>query len=332
MNTSATVRLRPVERGQMEMQVLSLDQMLPPDHVARVVWAFVEQVDVGPLLAAIRSVEHHPGNPAIDPRVLLGLWLLATIQGVGSAREIERRTVEHTAYRWRAGGLPINYHTLSDLRSAQVAFLDQLLTTSVATLLHQQLIVLDRVAQDGMRVRASAGAGSFRRPSTLQKCLAEAEAHLQAVKAQAEGDPAAGLRRQQRLAQERRDRISAALAETRHLAQQPAKVEAEKGVVAKEPRASPTDPQATTMKIPANGFRPAYNVQLATTTASGIIVGADVINKGSDSGQLAPMVEHLHKRYGAQPKEALADGAFPTKEDIPTFHAKHHLQSNAPMQ
>src|SRR5260370_8325400 len=102
MNTSATVRLRPVERCQMEMQVLSLDQMLPPDHVARVVWAFVEQVDVGPLLAAIRSVEHHPGNPAIDPRVLLGLWRLATIPGAGSAREIKRRPLRHTPHPSRS--------------------------------------------------------------------------------------------------------------------------------------------------------------------------------------------------------------------------------------
>lgn len=316
----------------MEMQVLSLDQMLPPDHVARVVWAYVEQVDVGPLLATIRSVEHHAGNPAIDPRVLLGLWLLATIQGIGSAREIERRTSEHTAYRWLTGGLPINYHTLNDFRSDHVAFLDQLLTTSVASLLHQQLIVLDRVAQDGMRVRASAGTGSFRRQSTLQKCLVEAEAHVQAVKALADADPAAGLRRQQRLAEERRDRIQAALAETQQLAQQRQKVEAEKGVKAKEPRASTTDPEARIMKMPDNGFRPAYNVQLATTTASGIIVGADVINQGSDSGQLTPMVEQLHTRYDAKPKEALADGGFATKEDIHTLHEQHQVQVYAPVK
>ncbi len=316
----------------MEMQVLSLDQMLPPDHVARVVWAYVEQVDVGPLLATIRSVEHHAGNPAIDPRVLLGLWLLATIQGVGSAREIERRTSEHTAYRWLAGGLPINYHTLNDFRSDHVAFLDQLLTTSVASLLHQQLIVLDRVAQDGMRVRASAGAGSFRRQSTLQKCLVEAETHVQAVKAQAEGDPAAGLRRQQRLAEERHGRIQAALAETQQLAQQRQQVEVEKGVKAKEPRASTTDPEARIMKMADGGFRPAYNVQLATTTESGIIVGADVINKGSDSGQLAPMVEQLQERYDAKPKEALADGGFATKEDIHTLHEEHHVQVYAPVK
>ncbi len=312
--------------------MLSLDQMLPPDHVARVVWAYVEQVDVGPLLATIRSVEHHAGNPAIDPRVLLGLWLLATIQGVGSAREIERRTSEHTAYRWLAGGLPINYHTLNDFRSDHVAFLDQLLTTSVASLLHQQLIVLDRVAQDGMRVRASAGAGSFRRQSTLQKCLVEAETHVQAVKAQAEGDPAAGLRRQQRLAEERHGRIQAALAETQQLAQQRQQVEVEKGVKAKEPRASTTDPEARIMKMADGGFRPAYNVQLATTTESGIIVGADVINKGSDSGQLAPMVEQLQERYDAKPKEALADGGFATKEDIHTLHEEHHVQVYAPVK
>jgi len=332
MNTSSTVRLRAVERCQMEMQTLSLDQMLPPDHVARVVWSYVEAVDVGPLLASIQSVEHHPGNPAINPRVLLALWLLATIQGVGSAREIERRTTEHMAYRWLVGGLPINYHTLSDFRSAHVAFLDQLLTTSVAALLHQELIVLDRVAQDGMRVRASAGRCSFRRQSTLQKCLAEAEAHVQAVKAQAEGDPSMGPRRQQRLAEERRDRIQAALAEAQQLTERRAEVEAEKGRVAKETRASTTDPEARTMKMPDGGFQPAYNVQLATTTQSGIIVGAEVINQGSDSGQLTPMVEQMQQRYGAKPKEALADGGFATIEDIQTLHETHQVQVYAPVK
>jgi transposase len=305
------------------MQILSLDQMLPPEHVARVVWAYVEQVDVAPLLAEIRSVEHHAGNPAIDPRVLLSLWLLATIQGVGSAREVERRCVEHMAYRWLAGGMAINYHTLSDFRSGHVDFLDRLLTTGVASLLHQELIVLDRVAQDGMRVRASAGSSSFRRSATLQKCLATAEAHVQAVKALADTDPSAGARRQARLAEDHRDRIAAALAEARRLAERRQQVEAEKGVKAKEPRASTTDVQARVMKMPDGGFRPAYNVQLATTTAGGIIVGADVTNHGSDSGALAPMVEQVAQRYGVKPQAVLADGGFAGKDDI---QASHDLQ------
>src|SRR2546422_1734573 len=231
MNTNTpAARLRRAERSQVEMHTLSLDQMLPPDHVARVVWDAVKDLDVTPLLADIRSVEHHAGNPAIDPRLLIALWLLATIHGVGSARDIERRCSEHMAYRWLCGGVSVNYHTLSDFRSGQVEFLDALLTTSVAGLLHQDLIGLDRVAQDGMRVRASAGQAAFRPHTTLQKCLAEAQAHVQALKAQAEADPSVGAWQQQRRAEDRAARIAAALIEARQLAQRRQEVEASKGV------------------------------------------------------------------------------------------------------
>ena len=314
------------------MHVLSLDQMLSPDHVARVVWDAVKDLDVTPLLADVRSTEHHPGNPAIDPHVLIALWLLATIQGVGSAREIERRCSEHMAYRWLCGAVPVNYHTLSDFRTGQSAFLDSLLTTSVAGLLHQELIVLDRVAQDGMRVRASAGKGSFRRRTTLQKCLAEAEAQVQTLKAQGEADPSIGARRQQRLAEDRAARIAKALAEARQLAQRRQQVETSKGVKAKEPRASTTDPEARVMKMPDGGYRPAYNVQLATTTAGGIIAGVEVTNQGSDNGQLSPMTEQIQARYGAKPKEVLADGGFAALDDIQTMHADHQVVVYAPVK
>jgi transposase len=316
----------------MQMHVCSLDQMLPPDHVARVVWAYVEQVDVGPLLAAIRSVEHHAGNPAIDPRLLLGLWLRATIQGVSSGREIERRCLEHTAYRWLAGDWTINYHTLSDFRSGPAALLDQLLTTSVASLLHQQLIVLDRVAQDGVRVRASASQASFRRRATLQQCLADAEAQVQALKAQAEADPGLGHRCQHQRAADRAARIAAALAEAQTLAQRRREDEPRTGRPAREPRASTTDPDARVMKMADGGFRPASNVELATTTVGGIIVGAAVTNQGSDSGQLTPMIEQLDARYGATPREVLAAGGFATLEEIQTLHADHQVAVYAPVK
>lgn len=334
MNThTSTVRLRRAERHQVEMRTLSLDQMLPPDHVARVVWDAVKDLDVAPLLADIRSTEHHAGNPAIDPHVLIALWLLATIQGVGSAREIERRCREHMAYRWLCGDEPVNYHTLSDFRTGQVAFLDTLLTSHVAALLHQGLIVLDRVAQDGMRVRASAGKASFRRPSTLQRCLVEAEAQVQTLKAQAQADPTLGAQRQQRLAEDRAARIARALAEAQTLAQRRQEVETSKGVKAKEPRASTTDPEARVMKMPDGGYRPAYNVELATTTtAGGIIVAAEVTNQGSDSGQLSPMTEQIQARYGAKPKEVLADGGFATLDDIQTMHAEHQVLVYAPVK
>ena len=333
MNTNTTsFRLRYAERNQVELHTLSLDQMLPQDHVARIVWDSIKELDISPLLADFRSVEHHAGPPAIDPRVLLALWLLATIQGVGSAREIERRCEENMAYRWLCGGEAVNYHTLSDFRTGHVAFLDNLLTTHVAGLMHQNLIVLDRVAQDGMRVRAGAGKASFRRVPTLQKCLAEAEQQVQALKAQVEADPSAGVRRQQRLAEDRAARIQAALVEARQLAQRRQEVESEKGVKAKEPRASTTDPEARVMKMADGGYRPAYNVELATTTEGGIIVGADVTNQGSDSGQMSPMVEQLEARYGSKPKEMLADGGFATVNDIQTMHAEHEVVVYAPVK
>jgi transposase len=330
--TTHAVRLRRAERCQVELQTLSLDQMLPPDHVARVVWEAVKDVDVTALLADIRSTEHRPGNPAIDPHVLIALWLLATVHGVGSAREVERRCDDHMAYRWLCGGVAVNYHTLSDFRTGRAAFLDELLTTSVAGLLHQGLVVLDRVAQDGMRVRASAGKASFRRAATLEKCLAEADEQVRALKAEADADPGTGPRRRQRQAEDRSARITAAIAAARQLAKRRAAVEADKGMPAKEPRASTTDPEARVMMMPDGGCRPAYNVQLATTTAGGIIVGVDVINTGSDSGQLAPMTQQLEKRYGAKPKEAVADGGYATLADIQAMHADHGVAVYAPVK
>src|SRR5207244_5388162 len=101
-------------------------------------------------------------RPASDPQVLLALWLFATSQGVGSARQLARLCSEHDAYRWLRGGVPVDYHLLAAFRVAHEAALDELFTTILATLLHTGLLTLERVAQDGMKVRASAGAASFR--------------------------------------------------------------------------------------------------------------------------------------------------------------------------
>ena len=173
---SAKPRFQRAERRQIEWRPLSLDQMLPAEHSARQVWASVESLDLSELYRRIRAVEGHVGRDPIDPKILVALWLFATIDGVGSARRLDRLCTEHFAYLWLCGGVSVNYHTLSDFRVQHVEILDRLLTQSVATLLHQGLIALNRVAQDGMRVRASAGSSSFRRRPSLEECLIEAEA------------------------------------------------------------------------------------------------------------------------------------------------------------
>jgi transposase len=315
-------RLRRPQRQQGEMRVASLDELLPPDHMVRVVWDYVSAVDVRPLLQQIKAVPGEPGRDATDPRVLLALWLFATIEGIGSARTLDGLCRQHLAYQWLCGSISLNYHTLADFRSQQTAFLNQLLTESVATLLHEGLIELKRVAQDGMRVRASAGASSFRRQKSLQACLEEAEAQVQALQNQVDEDSQAATRRQQaareRAARERQERLQRALHEREELLKLREQQKREKGVKfdAEELRVSSTDPEARRMKMPDGGTRPGFNLQFATTTGSGIVVGVDVTNVGSDGGQMQPMLEQLQERYRKLPEQALVDGGFTTLDDI----------------
>jgi len=307
-------RLLTPNRAQVEFRAIDLDGLLPADHLARLVWDFVVAQDLSELYDGIRSVEGAPGHAATDPQILLALWLYATLEGVGSARALDRLTEAHDAYRWLCGGVPMNYHTLSDFRVGHVELLDRLLTTNVASLMAAGVVTLDRVAQDGVRVRASAGAASFRRRGTLEECLREAEEHVQALKREVEDDPAATSRRQQAArmaaAEERKRRVTEALA-------QMADAEAKKPAGEEEKaRVSTTDPDARVMKMGDGGFRPAYNGQFAVDTQSQVVVGVAVSNSGSDRGKMPPMVDQLAERYGETPDEYLVDGGFAKHEDI----------------
>jgi len=331
-------RVLEANRTQLEWRPVDLEGLLPADHRARAVWTFVEQLDLGPLYERIQAVEGGAGRPAIDPRILVALWLHATLEGVGSARALERLCEEHNAYRWICGGVGVNHHTLSDFRVVHVEFLDQLLTQSVAALLASGTVRLNRVAQDGVRVRAHAGASSFRRQPRLEHYLAEAQAQVAALKREVDADPGASNRRQQaarvRAARERKDRVGRALHELRKIEarrkktaqakqtrQEPPSGGAEKPAPAKKqrdqaPRASTTDPEARVMKGPDGGFRPSYNVQLATDVETQCVVAVDVSNLGTDQGLLEPMLEQLRRRYGRCPSEMLVDGGFATVDGI----------------
>jgi len=314
---TAPPRLRRPDRKQVEWRALALDALLAEDHPVRMVWRYVEGVDLEPLYRQIAAVEGHAGRPAADPRVLLALWLQATVDGVGSARALDRLCTEHVAYMWLCGGVSMNYHTLADFRVAHEEFLDRLLTESVATLMHQDVVTLERVAQDGVRVRASAGSSSFRRQGSLEKCLAEAEEQVAALREELETDPGGTQRRQQaarkRAARERAERVARALEELEEVR---SKKERRKKGSGTDARSSTTDAEARVMKMPGGGFRPGYNVQFAADTASQVVVGVDVTNAGSDGGQLAPMVDQIERRCGRLPAEMLADSDYAKREDI----------------
>src|SRR5208282_1053512 len=328
----ALPRLRTAERRQVALRAVDLETLVADEHRVRLVWSFVEGLDLAAFYSGIKAVEGRPGHPPADPRILLALWLYATVQGVGSARELARLCEEHIAFQWLCGGVGMNAKTLADFRVDHSTALEQLLTDSFAALLKTGVAKLDRVAQDGVRVRAAAGAASFRRHSTLEVCRQEAEEQVRRLRAELEQDPGAASRRQvaarHRAADDRARRVKQALAVTETLqaqqqeqARQRAEREARKAALAqpdeeKEPRASTTDAEARVMKMADGGFRPAYNVQFASDTTSGAIAGVAVDNSGSDMGKMAPMSEALGEHYGQRPGEHLADGGYAKLDDI----------------
>ena len=313
-------RLKQPNRSQIELRASDLESLLGEEHRARLVWGYVERQDLSRLVESIKARGSNAGRSAIDPRILFALWLYATLEGVGSGREIARLVRESDPYRWICGGVSVNYHALNDFRSGNEALMDEVLTANVAALASCGAISLERVAQDGMRVRADAGAASFRREASLQQHLQEASELVQDIKQRAATDPAAASRRSQaareRAAQDREQRIRAAL-------QQLPQVQAAKrrgGDKPEDARASTTDADARVMKMGDGGFRPALNVQMASTCEDQVIVGVAVSNVGSDMAQMAPMVRQVIDRTGCTPKQWLVDGGFPAQDQIDAVH------------
>lgn len=311
-------RLRLAERCQVVVRYESLDQRLPADHLARDIWRFVEGLDLSPLYETIQAVEGSVGRHATDPKILMAVWLYAITQKQGSARAVAKLCEggDH-AYEWLCGSVTLNYHTLADFRVEHGELLDDLFTQSLAALMAEGLVDLKCTAQDGMRVRASAGTSSFRRRPTLEQCLKQAKAHVDQLKQELDADSTGPSRREraarERAVRERQERVQAAL---QHVQEVAAHKEARKKGDGEQARASTTDAEASTMKMPDGGFRPAYNVQLTTAVGSGVIVGVDVVNQGTDAGLMDPMVAQIEERTGQTPQAHLTDGGFSTLEDI----------------
>ncbi len=319
----AEARVVRPDRRQLRWDRIDLEGLLPADHRARLVWSFVESLDLSQLYDQVLSREGEAGRPAADPAVLLSLWLYATIEGVGSARELERLAQSDAAYRWLAGGVPLNYHGLADFRVESVEVLDRLLTQSVTALIGEGLVRLSEIAVDGTKIRASASKKSFKTSEKLLKIEAAVAERLVALKRELTDDPGASTRRRQaareraaRDVQARAGRARAALerlaAERKARAAKHAKDEARK----KEPRASTSDPEARFMRFPDGAVRPAYNAQIAAAPKEGVIVSIEVTDRRNDAGLAGPMVDDIARRYGRTPDRLLVDTSYATSEDI----------------
>jgi len=312
------------------MVLRSPDELIPAGHPARTIWEVTGRLDLSAFEEPIKAREGVCGRDSTDPRLLVALWLFATTRGVGSARELARLCGSHDAFKWLCGGVSVNHHTLGDFRVGFGPQLDELFTQVLATLVDKGLVKVYRTSQDGTRVRACAGAASFRREGRLEKLLAEARAHVEDLRRQLDDPALAGglaakkKAARERAARERVERIESAVAQLPDLKARQRKAAARAGdgeqgkrIRAKEPRASTTDGEARVMKMPDGGYRPAYNVQVAVDAESRAVVGVDVTNEGSDSADLArPMREQVERRTGRAVKEHLLDGSYATKEEV----------------
>lgn len=314
-------RVELAVRDQVEIRMMSLEQMVPEDHFVRVVVQFVESLDLSELYQAIGSAHGKAGRAAIDPRILFSLWLFATLEGETSGRRIARLTERDTIYMYLCGGVSVNYHTICDFRTDHAELLERVLTDSIAVLHQSGLIKLQTIAQDGMRVRASAGAGSFRRQGSLEEAREEATKYIEQLQSDDSDDEdlTPGQRSaRERAAREKLERIEEACSQMEDLQQRYEKRNQRTNAEHRrsEPRASMTDPDARRMKMGDHGFRPALNVQFASDADALVIVNVDVVSTGSDAGLLKPMYEDTCNRYQTRPGNYLADGGFSKKEGV----------------
>lgn len=308
---SAAPRLIAANRSQLILMTVDVEKLIAEDHPARAIWEFVGRLDLEPYQLAIKSVEGGAGRPSYDPRLLISIWILATSLGEGSAREIERLCAFHPAYQWLTGMSEINHHTLSDFRVDHKEKLDELFTQILGLLSAEKLITLERITQDGTKIKACASLKSFRGEEKIR-------AHLELARTQvaAMGDPREfdGKKRETARARgfkDRLGRLEKALGELPKIREMK-KSEADK----RDAHVSETDPHARIMKQSGGGFAPSYNVQLSVDAAHGIIVNVDVSQSGTDFGELAGSVQKVEERTGSKPAQVVADGGYTNHANI----------------
>lgn len=304
----AKPRFRPIDRRQLFFRHIDVDSLIEQNHPARAIWSVVEQLDLSPFAAQVQATEGSAGRPATDPRLSVSLWIYSYSQGISSAREISRLCEYHPAYQWLTGAASVSGHTLSSFRVAHRSALEKLFVQVVGVLSAEGFVKLNRIMQDGTKVRACAAADSFRRRERLEEHLAAARAqYAELAEASEKEQSLIQAEAQKRAAREQTERLEAALQQIRDL-----EAESSSG---RQVRASSSDPEARMMKQPDGGFAPSYNVQTTTAAAGKAIVSLEVTQAGNDFEQLTPAIDRVSRTL-EKPKEAVADGGYVSQKNI----------------
>jgi transposase len=288
-----TPKIKPIDRQQGLLRTVIVEELVPENHKVRAIWDLTGQWDLSGFLKKIKSQEGQSGRAAWDPRLLLSVWLYAYSEHVTSAREIEALMEYEPGLMWLAGLGEVNHHTLSDFRAEHPEELKKLLSELLGLLSKEGFVTLECVAHDGTKIRAQAGADSFRREKTLEREIERAQQMVEELDKQGEAEGTGGARRQ---AARRR------AAEHRTASLQLAKDELEKVRATKKTaeekagaRVSLTEPEARQMKHGDNAFAPSYNVQASTDVAHSIVVAVE-LTQVQQRWRIAPAVDGKGER------------------------------------
>lgn len=315
------VRTREPQRDQGWLFLQAPGARLAETDPVRVLSRIIAKLDLTAFLDEAKALEGVAGRPVTSPTLLLTLWVCGIREGIGSARELERRCKRDEAYRWLVGDMEVSHDVLSAFLTGHRPVLEGVFTQVLGLLLSEGLLNMKLMAQDGFRVRASASAPSFRRAASLAECREQALLHLKAVLAAADAGEGTLAEQAARKAAARDylRRVDAAI-ETlnQRKAEDDAKTPSQR---AKQPlRASTTDAEARVMKMADGGFRPAFNMQFGVAGdphgGPRTIVAVAVTNEGTDARSVTPMVKQVERRTGVIPDKVLADGQHATLDDI----------------
>jgi len=306
-------KLRTVNREQTTMVTIYVEELVAADHKARAIWRLVEKLDLSRFLEPVRTSRGCAGRPAWDPQLLVSVWVYAYSEGISSAREIEGMMQWEPGLQWLGGLTAVNHHTLSDFRVEHRQALDELFAELLAMLEEAGVLSLEQVMHDGSKIRALAGADSFRREKTLRERLKQAQEMIAQM-----GDPRteeSGNRRRQaaraRAAREQVERLEEALKEMAALQAEKASAE-EKAKV----RVSRQEAEARLMKHGDNAIAPSYNAQISTEGKNKIIVGAHLSQSSSDAQSLMASLEEVAENLGRKPAQVVVDGGFTNRDNI----------------
>jgi transposase len=313
--TASSARFINVDRQQCVLRPIDVEALIGEDHVVRTLWKFLGTLDLSRFRASPKAVHGHAGRPAWEPRLLIAVWLYGLMRGVSSARSLARESAYEPGLQWLTGLQEINHHSLSDLRVDHGSALDELFAQVLGILHRHELITLERVTQDGTKVRADVDKSTFGRREALAEHLELARKHVAELNQQASEQEQVSKREKaarERAGREREQRLQAAIDTVDRLQKERLQDKA------KPCQASPTDTDAQFMRTGDHGLAPCHNVQLSCDAAHKLIVSVAVTSQPSDSHQLAPALDRIEKQWSRVPRQMIADGDYTNRSNVVT--------------